>query len=277
MKYFALTAVLWIASAVIIGCSTKDERAGQPVPVFAEYKGQQGPFTDRGFFVVQRPEIWTAVWAGRQAPNVDFTQNSVLVALMGRQPTAGYNITISDVRATGTDIIAYIDEARPRAGEQVAQVITYPYHMVVVPKLTQPVAFQVEGATTRPIAIHDVLSGQYSQAVDPRTRVIRTAEDWQAFWTATLGVNQTAPEIDFNRFMAAAVLIGRRPTAGYSVMITGVEDIENRIEVRYRTISPDPDDVVAQVVTAPYAIAILPASPQAVAFRPLTAVMTAEK
>jgi len=275
MKYLALTAVLWIATVVIIGCSTKDERAGQQVPVFAEYKGQQGPFTDRGFFVVQRPETWTALWAGRQAPDVNFTQNSVLVALMGRQPTAGYTVTISDVRATGTDIIAYVNEMRPRAGESVAQVITYPYHMVVVPKLTQPVAFQIEGAATQPIAIHDVLSGQYSQVVNPQTRVIRTAAEWQTFWTATFGTNQAAPQIDFTRYMAAAVLIGRRTTAGYSVIITGADDVENRIEVRYRTITPGPDDIVAQVITSPYAIAILPASTQAVAFRPLTTVVTA--
>jgi hypothetical protein len=276
MKIFALTAVLWIAAAVMIGCSAEEEeRAGQPVPVFTEFKGQQGPFPDRGFLVVQRPETWTALWEGRQAPNVDFTQNSVLVAFMGRQSTAGYTITISDVRATGTDIVAYVDEIRPRAGEPVAQVITFPYHMVVVPKLSQPVAFLTEDAETQPVAIQEMFIGQQSQAVNPRTRVIRTAAEWQTFWTATFGANQTAPQIDFTRYMAAVVLIGRRPTAGYGVMITGAEDVEDRIEVRYRATSPDPDDPVAQVITSPYAIAILPASPQAVAFRPVTTVVAA--
>jgi len=276
MKYVAWAAVLWMGALLMIGCSEKgQERAGQQVPTLTEYKGQQGPFPDRGFFVIQRQDAWNALWAGRQAPTVDFTHNSVLVALMGQQPTAGYNITIADVRATGTDIVSYVNETRPKAGEAVAQTITYPYDMVVVPKLTQPVAFRIEGATTQPIAVQDLYNGQQSQAANAQTRVIRTAADWQTFWTNTFGTTQPVPQIDFSRYMAAVVLIGRKPTAGYNVLITGVDDVANRIEVRYRATAPGPNDVVAQVATSPYSIAVLPASNQAVAFRPVTTVVAA--
>jgi len=276
MKIPAWMAVLVIALLVMVGCDEGDEElAGQQVPSFTEYKGQQGPFPDRGFFVIQNQEAWNVLWAGRQAPAVNFAQNSVLVALMGQQPTAGYGITITDVRATGTNIVAYVDETRPRTGEPVAQVITYPYHMVVVPKLTQPVAFRIEGTNQQPVVVQNLFNGQYSQAVNPQTRVIRTATEWQTFWTNTFGTTQPVPQIDFNRNMAAVVLLGQRPTAGYNVIITGAEDVGNRIEVRYRATAPNPGDPVAQVITSPYSIAILPATNQAVAFRPLTTVVAA--
>ncbi|MHB0939387.1 MAG: protease complex subunit PrcB family protein [Armatimonadota bacterium] len=275
MKYFVWAMALWMA-LLLIGCDEGDEElAGQQVPAFTEYKGQQGPFPDRGFFVIQNQDAWNALWAGRQAPTVNFTQNSVLVALMGQQPTAGYNITITDVRATGTDVVAYVDETRPRPGDPVAQVITFPYHMVVVPKLTQPVAFRIEGTNQQPVVVQNLFNGQYSQAVNPQTRVIRTAAEWQTFWTSTFGTTQPVPQIDFTRNMAAVVLIGQRPTAGYNVLITGADDVANRIEVRYRVTSPNPGDPVAQVITSPYSIAILPASNQAVAFRPVTTVVAA--
>lgn len=276
MRILAWLAALVIALLMVVGCDEgEEERAGQQVPSFTEYKGQQGPFPDRGFFVIQNQEAWDALWAGRQAPGVNFAENSVLVALMGQQPTAGYNITITDVRATGTEIVVYVDETRPRPGDPVAQVITYPYHMVVVPKLTQLVAFRIGGLNRQPVVVQNLFNGQYSQAVNPQTRVIRTAVEWQAFWTNTIGTNQPAPAIDFNRNMAAVVMLGQRPTAGYSVIITGAEDVGNRIEVRYRATAPRPGDPVAQVITSPYSIAILPATTQAVAFRPVTTTVAA--
>jgi len=273
MKYFVWTAVLWVMAFVTIGCSTGNEQAGQPVPISTEYKGLQGSFPDQGFFVIQRPETWRALWEGRQAPAVDFTQNSALVTLMGRQPTAGYNITITDVRTIGTDIVATVSETRPKRGEAVAQVITYPYHMVVVPKVTQQVVFRIKGVEIQPVTIQDLYTGQQSQAVEPRMQVIRDAVAWQTFWTNTIGGAEPAPQIDFTRYMAAVVLLGRKPTAGYAVTITGVSDVSDRLEVRYRAAAPAPDAVVARVITSPYAIAVLPASPQAVAFRTVMTVL----
>ena len=279
MKFFQWAATVMIAAVVMIGCDGDREevRAREAVPIFQEFKGQQGPFPDRGFFVVQSLSTWQALWEGRQAPNINFEQYSVLVALMGRQPTAGYSVDITDVRATGTEVIATVNETRPRPGEQVAQVITYPYHMVVVPRVTQPVAFNVEGQPLQPVAVQQQFTGQQSMAVNPQTVVIRDAETWRTFWVSTFGPTSPVPEVNFDRYMATAVLLGRRPTAGYSVFITGAAMLPERIEVNYRATAPAPGDPVAQVITSPYAIAILPASPQAIAFRPVstTAVATA--
>ncbi len=271
MKVVLWAAALTVTLLYLVGCDQggpTETRAGQPVPIIQEYTGQQGPFTDRGFLVVQRPEAWQALWGTRPAPAVDFTQQSVLVALMGQQPTAGYGIRITDVRATGTRILAYVDETRPRPGDMVAQVITYPYDMVVVPKLTQPVAFDVDGAAT--IAVQDLYLGAQSLATTPQTLVIRDQTAWQSFWRTRVNPQAVVPAVDFNQYMAVVAMSGTRPTTGYTVMITGVEERASRLEVRYRALAPPAGTTVVPTPTSPFAVALIPASTQAVAFVPVT-------
>lgn len=267
--------LLLFVSLVLAGCQEGDNgaptRVGEVVPVVREFKGQQGPFPDRGFQVIQRQEAWLALWAPSAAPVVDFTQQTVLVALMGRQPTAGYNITIDDVRATGQRIVAYVDEVRPAAGTQVAQVVSYPYHMVVVPKLTQPVSFIVEGQAINPIAVQEQFTGTQARATNAQTAVLRDAGAWRQFWVNNISSTATVPEVDFTQYMAVAVLVGQRPTAGYTVRITGIEQTtDDRLQVAYRVRSPQPGEQVAQVLTSPYAIALVPTSTMPVAFRQIT-------
>lgn len=259
---------------LLAGCGGESEtpepgRSGLVVPVFREFKGQQGPFPDRGFLVVQRAEAWSALWDGQPAPEVDFARQSVLVALMGAHTTAGHTITITDVRATGELINAYVTETHPTPDVVTAQVLTYPYHMIVVPKLSQPVSFIVAGATTPVIAIQDAFVGTQSNAVTAQTAVIRDTPAWQLFWRETFGPTAEVPAVDFARYMAVAVLVGRKPTTGYAVRIPAVVQVDDRLNVRYRTRVPQPGEVVAQTATSPYAIALIPVSRLPIAFQAL--------
>jgi len=270
MKMMLWTLIVAIAAAVLTGCGSdkKEESLGRQVSITQEFKGQQGPFPDRGFSVVQNQSNWTALWAGRPAPAVDFEQYSVLVALMGQQPTTGYSINISDVRDLEAQVIVMASETRPRADEAVAQVITFPYHMVVTPKITDPVSFTISGQQAPPVTVQQQFNGEQSLVEAPQTAVIRDAAAWHTFWTATFGPAAVAPVVDFNRYMATAVLLGRKPSAGYAAFITGAHILPERIEVTYRATSPAIGEPVMQHPTSPYAIAILPVSPQAIAFRP---------
>ena len=275
-RYLLPAGVMALLALLLTGCdgdrADTAQRPGQSVSVIREFKGQQGPFPDRGFLVIRRPEAWAALWAGTPAPMVDFSTESVLVGLMGQQPTAGYDITIADVRTTGAQVVAYVNEERPDPGVAVAQVISYPYHMVVVPRVTQEVAFDVSGET--PVAIQDSYQGQNACAHDPRVMVIRTQADWDRFWTTIVGV-ETVPPVELTGNMAVAVLLGDRPTAGYTVTIAGVQRVEDRLDVNYRVRAPQPNEITAQVITSPFAVAIVPSSPLPIAFRPLTAPVVA--
>ncbi|MHB9131282.1 MAG: protease complex subunit PrcB family protein [Armatimonadota bacterium] len=269
-----LTGCLLAGLALLTGCQQDQEttttREGLAVPIIRELSGQQAPFPDRGFFVVQRPEAWRALWGRTPAPEVDFTQNSVVVALMGQQPTAGYGVNIADVRATGQRINVFVTETRPKPGDTVAQVITYPYAMAVVPKLSQPVAFLLEGTTAPILVVQDELIGIQSRAVGAQTAVIRDQDAWQQFWATNFSATTAAPAIDFTQYMAVSVLAGQKPTGGYSVLITSLEQSNDRLVVNYRLRTPAPGEVVTQAQTSPYAIAIVSASPLPVAFRNVT-------
>lgn len=277
-----MKTMVWLAACLaavlllLAGCDSDNEpsaipRTGQALPILREFRGQQGSFADRGFFVVQRPEIWEALWANQQVPTVDFSRQSVLVALMGLQPTTGYDMRITDVRTAGQRVVVYVTQTVPPPSLLTIENPTTPYHMVVIPKIDQPVDLVFTGDTAWVIPILDGFQGTQSQAVAPQPAVIRDRQVWAKLWADNFGATMAVPEVDFAQRMAVAVFMGQRPTGGYSVMITSVERIDDRLVVNFRTRSPQPGDVVTQVITSPYAIAIIPASTLPVVFHDLTA------
>jgi len=269
----ALWLLIGMLGWLLTGCPGAEERPlareGNPVQIAREFKGQQGAFPMRGFLVVQRPEAWQALWNDRKAPEVDFNQYTVLVALMGQHPTAGNEIVITDVCAKSDLVTAYVTERCPARDEVVAQVVTYPYHMVVVPKITPPVTFIVDGVTAAPtpVAVQDTFIGSNCQAEQACTSVIRDAESWKTFWAQTFG--SEVPPIDFTRFMAVPILMGKRQTTGYGISVPSIEMIDDRLQVNYAMRKPKSDQLVEEKSTSPYVIVIVPASPLAVAFTDL--------
>ena len=273
-RWGGIAGVLLLSIMVLAGCADDDAtggtRTGRAVPAQTEFKGLQGPFPDRGFYVIRRPEAWTALWAGRTAPAVDFTTQSVIVALMGQQPTTGYSIAIDDVRATAQQVVAYVTEDHPTNPKAVAALPTYPYDMVVTPKLEQTVSVALTGAAVPPVVIQDAYRGTQSQSATPQTLVMRSPAAWNEFWTNTVGDNTAIPPVDFSRYTAVAVMAGRKSSAGYVVQIASVETGDDRLTVHYRIRTPPPDAPVAMVPTSPYEVALIPITPQPIAFLPIS-------
>ena len=257
-----LMGCLLLAMSVVAGCDNNStpKREGQPLQISHEFKGQQEPFPDPGYLVVQRPEVWQAVWGGKPPAAIDFTQQTVLVALVGQVPTAGYDVTITDVYATDKRVTAYVTQRRPGAKESVEKVTSFPYHMVVMPKLSTPVYLNVKDAAVQPTAIQDLFFGVRCSAEKPFVRVLRDQDSWRTFWTTNVNPAAMPPEIDFAQYMAVAVFVGQKPSEGYAVMITAVAQQDDRLLVYYRTHAPPPDAKVVEQATSPYSIAIVPTS-----------------
>lgn len=263
-----------LLTLLLVGC--KDEvaqgptRSGEVVPIVQEYKGQQAAFPDQQFLVVRNTATWQALWSPRQAPDVDFTKYSVLGATLGQKPTAGYEVSIGDVRATGTEIIAYVDTLEPEPNAVTAQVVSYPYHFVVVPSISQPVTFSVTGMATPPIVVQDQYLGTVARATTPETAAIRDEAAWRDFWVNNVGAATAPPAVDFTRYMAVAVFLGAKPTTGYAVRIIGVDRTpDDRLTALYRVTTPQSGQAVATTATSPYAIALVRVSAMPVAFRQL--------
>jgi hypothetical protein len=256
---------------LLSGCEAGDNPPGPPsvgqqVGIVREFRGQQGTFPDAGSMVVQRPEIWQLLWGNATAPDVDFSTQSVLVATLGQQTTAGYDIRITDVRDTGTTFVGYVSQTAPAAGSLVAQVVCYPFDMVVVPKVTQPVSYIVEGDSVPPVVIQDAFQGLQSNASTPQTLVIRDQEAWAALWAQNFSPASAVPPLDFGQQMAVAIFMGKEPTGGYLVSISSVLQVDGHLVGRYHARVPQPGDVVTQASTSPYYIAMIPASTLPIVF-----------
>lgn len=92
---------------------------------------------------------WQAYWAvihGNRTPRpslppVNFNDEMLIVASMGRQPTGGYSISIDEVYQSPAGIVAVVTETSPAPNCQVTQVVTAPVDVVRIPASNQNVRF----------------------------------------------------------------------------------------------------------------------------------------
>jgi hypothetical protein len=101
------------------------------------------------------------------------------------------------------------------------------------------------------------------------TVVIRTPKEWQRLWLAHISYivpPPPTPEVDFNTRMVVGIFDGSKPTAGYAVKIVDVRALSDKVLVTYRESSPPAGQPVAQIVTQPYDLRIIPASSLPVTF-----------
>jgi hypothetical protein len=96
-----------------------------------------------------------------------------------------------------------------------------------------------------------VAQGHMSNAVEPLQFVVRTEKEWQQSWRRHVG-DSSPPAVEFPDRMVAAVFLGTRPTAGYSVEIVRVREEPDGLLVEYIEKRPSPDSFVAQVLTSPF-------------------------
>jgi hypothetical protein len=112
------------------------------------FQGNSG-MSDSARLVVRNETDWRNTWTqlvghispAPALPPVDFTKEMVLVAAMGMRPTAGHTIRIA--RAGSISGVTYVEvvSEKPGARCQMAQMMSAPADVVVVPRGTEPVTF----------------------------------------------------------------------------------------------------------------------------------------
>jgi hypothetical protein len=91
----------------------------------------------------------------------------------------------------------------------------------------------------------------------------RSPRDWDILWQL---IGRAAPGPLPEGAMAVAVFLGTRPTAGYSVEIIEAVEGPDQVTVRWRERTPAPGSLGAQVVTAPWAVRLVPATDRPVGY-----------
>ncbi len=263
---FALVALSLLATLFLGGCGSSGGHPGTQIGSIRDFQGLHGPFGSRGFMVVQRTEVWQELWAWHQPPAVDFNKESVVVAMMGIQSGEGFSISMTDGRLNNGLYTAYISETRPKS-KVVTGAPTTPYSMVVVPKFSAPLSFVLENSKgiTQP-AILDEFLGQQSRTAAPDTAVLTDVNGWRTYCDEKLGL-APLPVIDFNANIVVAILSGEKTTAGYATLITGARVEDEKMIITYRVRAPQPGDITAQVITRPYAAAVIKRTEMPIVFR----------
>jgi protease stability complex PrcB-like protein len=102
-----------------------------------------------------------------------------------------------------------------------------------------------------------VISETQSGLDESRREVIRDAASWSRLWSQIHAGRipvPPLPAVDFGREMLIAVASGTRPTAGFSIQVTGVTTRGDRLEVAVLERCPDADAILAQVLTQPVSV-----------------------
>ncbi len=100
--------------------------------------------------------------------------------------------------------------------------------------------------------------------------VARTEEEWQNLWkehTSTQLPRPPAPNVGWATQMVVGVVIGARPSAGYTVDIASVERQAGKLVVRVVETKPDPKNPQATVVTRPFCFLAIPRTDDRVEFQ----------
>jgi hypothetical protein len=103
-------------------------------------KGDQSNIESPEQALARNDADWAALWrrhAGdADRPAVDFSREMVVGVFMGSRPNAGFSTTIvTSMEVKGVLVVRY-RETTPSRDTVSAQILTFPYHLVAIPKAT---------------------------------------------------------------------------------------------------------------------------------------------
>jgi hypothetical protein len=110
---------------------------------------------DRQRLVIRDAEALRLFWANAitnrvpapELPAVDFENEMVIAASMGRRGTGGYSIDIEQVKESGGELNVIVVETSPGAGCFLTQALTAPVIAVKIPKSDATVKFEERTVT----------------------------------------------------------------------------------------------------------------------------------
>jgi len=137
--FFRAFVISWLVSVGLMAQTARDT-------VRTVDKGEQSNIDEAKQVVVRTEAEWTKLWQqhspDRKRPAVDLSKDMVVGVFMGSRPTAGYNVSIVSTFAKDGSVLVQYRESQPRPGAMTAQILTFPYHLVAVPKAAGDVKFE---------------------------------------------------------------------------------------------------------------------------------------
>ena len=101
-------------------------------------KGDQSNVDDAKRVLIRTETEWATLWKqhapDHPRPAVDFSKEMVVAVFMGSRPNAGFSTTITSATAGNGALIVRYKETMPGPSSVSAQILTFPYHLVAIPK-----------------------------------------------------------------------------------------------------------------------------------------------
>jgi len=112
-------------------------------------KGSVSGYEDSAYWVINDAEQWADVWNKHvgilfpepSLPDVDFSRSTIIAVFMGRCLTTGYGIEVKEIVDTGLSVVVRVEKTHPGEGCVVGEMLTYPYHIVMVDKIGKYIVF----------------------------------------------------------------------------------------------------------------------------------------
>jgi hypothetical protein len=108
--------------------------------------GSQSGIEEPRQVVIRTAAEWKQLWdshaPGDPLPPVDFSTATVIGVFAGFRSTGGHKVEITTIAREGEQLVVTWQESRPPRDAIVTQVLTFPFHLVTIPKHTGKIVFQ---------------------------------------------------------------------------------------------------------------------------------------
>lgn len=147
--------LLWLSvlsvALLLAACKAQREEDLPRIPFTTVDLGVHSGFTDGMWGTVRDADTWARLWErhtlGRvpppEPPQVDFSREMVFMYFAGQRPTSGFTVEVAEVLGGEGLWQARVVEHQPARGSFVAQVLTQPYHIILLPLSEQRVTVEV--------------------------------------------------------------------------------------------------------------------------------------
>jgi len=78
--------------------------------------------------------LWQQHSPDRPPPKIDFAKEMIVAVFMGSRPNAGFSTAVVSATAAAGVLMVRYSETKPGPGTVAAQILTFPYDIVAIPK-----------------------------------------------------------------------------------------------------------------------------------------------
>jgi len=107
--------------------------------------------------------------------------------------------------------------------------------------------------------------GNNGPATVESQELVTDEESFQKYWNIP-HPGEAPPAVDFTTQAVVVLMAGGKPTVGYSIYVSRLEEKADQLVIHYRVDSPAPDTITAQILTNPWALQIIPKPSKPVVF-----------